>query len=55
MLINILIMLILLWVCIYTFSFAVWTWRHKNRFGAFIVMCIAIMAVVLPFLDLFVI
>ena len=44
----------IIWIEIYTFSFAVWTWKNKNKFGGFMVMCIALIAAVLPLLNLFI-
>ncbi len=53
MVFNIILMLIVLWISIYTFSFGVWTWKKKNRFGAAVVMFIALVTTMLPFMYLF--
>ena len=53
MIINLLIMLAILWVFIYSMSFGVWTWKNKNRFGGMMVMCFALIAFVLPGYILF--
>lgn len=45
---------IIIWIAVYTFSFAVWTWKKGNKFGAFTVMCMALLAVLLPVLNLFI-
>lgn len=50
---SILIMLLVLWVCIYSFSYGVWVWKKGNRFGAFVVMCTSLLAFVLPAVILF--
>jgi magnesium-transporting ATPase (P-type) len=50
---NVVLMLAAVWISIYTFSFGVWTWKKKNKFGAFIVMLIALVTTVLPFIYLF--
>lgn len=54
MLLNVIIMLFVVWTSIYTFSFGVWTWNKKNSFGAFIVMLIALITTLLPFMYLFI-
>lgn len=54
MLLNMIIMLFVVWTSIYTFSFGVWTWNKKNRLGAFIVMLIALITTLLPFMYLFI-
>ena len=38
----------LLCIAIYTASFGVWTWKRKNRFGAFMIFMVALIVVVLP-------
>jgi len=53
MVFKIVMLLIAAWISIYTFSFGVWTWNKKNRFGAFVVMLIALAATVMPFMYLF--
>ncbi len=53
MIFKIVVMLIVIWISIYTISFGVWTWNRKNRFGAFVVMLIALISTVLPFMYLF--
>ncbi|OPX46317.1 hypothetical protein CLHUN_01330 [Ruminiclostridium hungatei] len=53
MIFKIVMLLIAAWISIYTFSFGVWTWNKKNRFGAFVVMLIALAATVTPFMYLF--
>lgn len=54
MIFNIAIMLFVVWICIYSFSFGVWTWQNKNKFGAFMVMFFSLIAVLLPCYILFV-
>ncbi len=53
MVLNIVMLLIAVWISIYTFSFGVWTWKKKNRFGAFVVMLLALATTVMPFMYLF--
>lgn len=50
---NVVLMLIAIWISIYTFSFGVWTWNKKNKFGAFVVMLISFVTTILPFIYLF--
>ncbi len=53
MALNIILIIIAVWISIYTFSYGVWTWKSKNKFGAFVVMLIALLTTVLPFMYLF--
>ncbi len=53
MALNIVLIIVVIWVSIYTFSYGVWTWKGKNKFGAFVVMLIALMTTVLPAMYLF--
>lgn len=48
MIINIIIILAILWICIYSISFGVWTWRNENKFGGMMVMLLALISLVLP-------
>lgn len=50
---NLLIMLVVLWVFIYSVSFGVWTWKSRNKFGGSMVMCFALIALILPTYVLF--
>lgn len=45
---NLLIIVFLFCVSVYTISYGIWTWRRKNRSGAFVLFLIAISVVVLP-------
>jgi hypothetical protein len=53
MVINIIILLAITWISIYSISFGVWTWKNKNKFGGVMVMCIAVISLVLPGYILF--
>lgn len=53
MALSILLMIGVIWVSIYTFSFGVWTWKKNNKFGALVVMCIALITCILPIIYLF--
>lgn len=50
---RIVIILVLLWIAIYTSSYGLWTWKNKNRLGAVMVFIVAIAAFVLPVYALF--
>lgn len=50
---NLAVVVILIWVCIYTASFGRWTWKKKNKLGAVMVFLIALAVLVLPFYTLF--
>jgi len=39
---------LLLCIATYTASFGVWTWKRKNRFGAFMIFLVAVTVVALP-------
>ncbi len=53
MIFKIVVTIFVLWVSIYTFSFGVWTWNKKNKFGGLVVMFIALITTILPALYLF--
>lgn len=48
MVVNIIILLVILWICIYSISFGVWTWKNNNKFGAFMIMLISLISLALP-------
>lgn len=48
MIINIIILLAILWICIYTISFGVWTWKNNNKFGGLVIMIISLISLALP-------
>jgi predicted membrane channel-forming protein YqfA (hemolysin III family) len=50
---RVVLILILLWVFVYTCSYGIWTWKKENRFGAVMVFLLAAAALVLPVYSLF--
>lgn len=54
MIINVILMLFVIWICVYSASYGVWTCKQKNWLGGIMVMVFAIIAVILPFYILFV-
>lgn len=50
----ILIFLIILWASIYTVSYAIWTWKEKNRLGAVMLFIVATVTIVLPVFTIFI-
>lgn len=53
MIVNIIILLVIIWISIYTISFGVWTWKNKNKLGGMMVMCIALISLALTGILLF--
>ena len=47
------IFVILLWSFIYTVSYALWTWKDKNRFGALMIILLAVSIIALPVYTIF--
>jgi len=47
------IFVILLWSFIYTVSYALWTWKDKNRLGAVMIILLAVSIIVLPVYTIF--
>ena len=45
---RLLLLVFLVYVCIHTFSYGVWTWRKKNKTGAVMVMLVGLSALILP-------
>lgn len=48
MVVNIIILLVILWISIYSISFGVWTWKNKNKFGGMMIMLISLISLALP-------
>jgi ABC-type dipeptide/oligopeptide/nickel transport system permease component len=48
MVINIIILLAIIWISIYSISFGVWTWKNKNKFGGMMIMLISLISLALP-------
>jgi hypothetical protein len=44
----VLIFIVLLWICLYSFSFGVYTWRNHNWFGGLVVILLSLTALLLP-------
>ncbi|HEY5584036.1 MAG TPA: hypothetical protein VIK78_06045 [Ruminiclostridium sp.] len=53
MIINIAILLLVIWISIYSISFGVWTWKNKNKFGGTMVLLFSLISLVLPGYILF--
>jgi hypothetical protein len=53
MITNLLIMLAVLWIFIYSVSFGIWTWKTRNKLGGVMVICFAVIAFILPAYLLF--
>lgn len=47
------ILILLIWVFIYTVSFGAWTWRKGNPLGAIMVYILACITLVLPLWTMF--
>jgi len=47
------IFVILLWSFIYTVSYALWTWKDKNRLGALMIILLAVSIIALPVYTIF--
>jgi hypothetical protein len=45
--------LLLIWIFLYTTSYGWWTWKKKNKLGAIMVFFLATTALVLPLYTLF--
>ncbi|EPR08303.1 hypothetical protein [Ruminiclostridium papyrosolvens] len=45
---NIIIVIFLVWICIYSFSFGVYTWKNSNWFGGLIVILLSLTSLLLP-------
>lgn len=50
---NIVILILLIWICIYTFSYGVYTWKNKNWFGGLVVIILSLTALLLPVTMMF--
>lgn len=48
MIVNIIVLLAIIWICIYSISFGIWTWKNKNKFGGMMIMLISLISLVLP-------
>lgn len=51
---RIIIVVVLIWVFIYTASYGQWTWRKKNRIGAIMVYILALASLILPLYSIFI-
>lgn len=49
---KIILLIPLLWIAIYTISFARWTWKRKNKLGAAMIFLVALATVVLSMYTL---
>jgi len=47
------IFVILLWSFTYTVSYAVWTWKDRNRLGAIMIILLAVSIIALPVYTIF--
>ncbi len=45
---NIIIVIFLIWICIYSFSFGVYTWKNSNWFGGLVVILLALTSLFIP-------
>ncbi|AEY65778.1 hypothetical protein [Clostridium sp. BNL1100] len=45
---NIIIVIFLVWICIYSFSFGVYTWKNRNWFGGLVVILLSLTSLLLP-------
>lgn len=45
---NVVLLVFLLGVAIYTASYGIWTWKRRNRLGAVMIFLIAVLVVILP-------
>lgn len=52
-LVRLLLLLFLIYICIYTFSYGVWTWKKKNITGALMVILLGLSALLLPMYMIF--
>ncbi|MCQ6277208.1 hypothetical protein JMM81_20245 [Bacillus sp. V3B] len=50
---NLFIIVTLFSITIYTFGFAITLWKEKQKGGAFAVLCLVSLIVVLPFFTIF--
>ncbi len=50
---NIIIVVFLVWICIYSFSFGVYTWKNNNWFGGLVVILISLVSLLLPITMMF--
>ncbi|MCX8130184.1 MAG: hypothetical protein N3I35_08805 [Clostridia bacterium] len=50
---KLVVIIVLIWVALYTGSFGVWTWRKKNKAGAVMVFLITAAVLILPAYTLF--
>ena len=44
---------ILAWTSLYSFSYATWVWKNKNKLGAFAVCGLVLLTIALPIYSLF--
>lgn len=50
---RIALLVLLVWVFIYTLSFGTWTWKRKNKLGAIMIYLVAICSLALPIYSVF--
>ncbi|WP_169303859.1 hypothetical protein [Ruminiclostridium cellulolyticum] len=48
MAVNIIILVFLIWICIYTFSFGIYTWKNNNWFGGLMAILLSLTSLLLP-------
>ena len=53
MIVNIIILLVIIWVSMYSISFGIWTWKNENKFGGMMIMLISLISLALPGYFLF--
>ncbi|MDP4094902.1 MAG: hypothetical protein Q8920_16275 [Bacillota bacterium] len=40
--------IIILWIAIHTFSYGIWSWRHKNKPGGIAVFLLSFLVIIMP-------
>jgi hypothetical protein len=50
---RLVLVIILIWISLYTVSFGWWTWKKKNRLGAVMIFLVSFAALALPVYTLF--
>jgi ammonia channel protein AmtB len=51
---NIVIIIFLVVVVVYTVSYGIWTWKKKNWFGAIMVFTLALVTIGLPIYSIYI-
>ena len=50
---KIILIIVLLWISIYTMSYGVWTYKRKNKLGGIMIFFIALVTILLPTLTIY--